>query len=151
MTVREYNRHVWDMAKHQLHPTGIYVVLAVLGTTHLSANPWFREPGIGWWRELGAFGLGFLGAWAVLYSTLLRVAGLKSLTVTFLVPYTLLALLYVYFAMPDPKLQTLSELSLSVGVLLGPAVPVWGATMWRWQQAKRETAHLRRPNWETDS
>ena len=71
--LREYERRVWDMAKHQLHPTFLFVAAQVAGATRLVAHASFAESG-GWAREGALFLASFLGAWACLYSTLLRVA-----------------------------------------------------------------------------
>src|SRR5262245_19114184 len=84
-TIKEYEGRVWDMARHQIHPTFLFVAAQVAAATRLLAHPAYAGDGAGL-REAALFLAGFLGAWGCFYSTLLRVAGLRSLTVTFVVP-----------------------------------------------------------------
>jgi hypothetical protein len=140
-SVREYEKHVWDMAKHQLHPTFVYVAAQVAGATRLLAHPAFEGPG-GWALETGLFLAGFLGAWACFYSTLLRVAGLKSVAVTLLVPAAALAAAAAWFAFPKPSEMSRATLLVAAALLSGPGVVGWAFTLLRWRAARRDAAGL---------
>ncbi len=142
LPVPEYKRRVWDMAKHLVHPAGIYALLQVLGMTRLLAHPLFEEPGAAWGREIALFAAGFLGAWAVLLSTLLRDAGLRSMTVTLLVPLTALGCGAVWFAFPAPDRMDESTLLMACLVLSGAAPIAWVGTVVRWYRARRECAAI---------
>lgn len=136
-TVREYERHVWDMARHQIHPTFLYVAAEVAGATRLLGHPAYAQDG-GGLREALLFLAGFLGAWGCFYSTLLRVAGLRSLAVTIVVPAAILAALAVWFALPAPDEMSGGMLLAAEVALAGPGVIAWVLTMRRWRLARRE-------------
>jgi len=141
LTVREYERHVWDMAKHQIHPTFLFVAAQVAGATRLLDHAAFQDTG-GWALETALFVAGFLGAWACFYSTLLRVSGLRSATVTVLAPTAVLAALAVWFAFPAPAEMSRGQLLAAAAVLVLPGVIGWPLTMRRWSVARREAASL---------
>jgi hypothetical protein len=138
-TVREYEKRVWDMAKTQIHPTFLYVAAQVAGATRLLDHPVYALDG-GVLREIAVFVAGFLGAWACFYSTLLRVAGLKSLAVTLLVPLAVLAALAIWFVFPAPDTMSRGALLGAELSLAGPGVVGWLLTMRRWRVARREAA-----------
>jgi hypothetical protein len=140
-TVPEYEQRVWDMAKHQLHPAGLYVLAAVAGLGRLLAHPALDAPGapvaeIAWF--LGVF----LGAWACFYSTMLRVAGLPSLTVTLLVPFTAAAALVTWFALPAPEEMDAATLWGASAALAGPGPVAFLLTLRRWRAHRRAYLHL---------
>ncbi len=139
--LREYEGRVWDMAKHQLHPTFLYVVAQVAGATRLLDHASFQADGAAL-REVALFFAGFLGAWACFYSTLLRVAGLRSVTVTVIVPAAALAALAIWFVFPAPAAMSQTALLAAALLLAGPGVVGWLATMRRWRAARREAARL---------
>jgi hypothetical protein len=141
LTIREYERHVWDMARHQIHPTFLFVAAQVAGATRLLDHPAFMDKG-GGLLEVALFVAGFLGAWACFYSTLLRVSGLKSVAVTVLVPLAVLAALAAWFAFPAPAEMSRGELLAAALALVLPGVIGWPLTMRRWRAARRETASL---------
>jgi len=139
LTVREYEKHVWDMARHQIHPTFLYVAAQVAGATRLLDHPVYLLGG-GGLRETALFVAGFLGAWACFYSTLLRVAGLKSLAVTILVPLAVLAALAIWFVFPPADTMSRGTLLAAELSLAAPGVVGWVLTMHRWRAARREAA-----------
>lgn len=135
--MREYERHVWDMAKSQVHPAFLFVAAQVAGATRLLDHASFSNPGAAL-RESALFLAGFLGAWACFYSTLLRVAGLRSLAVTVLVPLAVAAALAIWFVFPPPARMGAGTLLLAEALLAGPGVIGWVSTMKRWRAAERE-------------
>ena len=141
LTIREYERHVWDMARHQIHPTFLFVAAQVAGATRLLDHAAFQAPG-GWAGEAAFFVAGFLGAWACFYSTLLRVAGLRSATVTVLVPAAVLAALAAWFVFPAPADMSRGQLVAAALLLVLPGVVGWPVTMLRWRAARREASSL---------
>ena len=102
-TIREYERHVWDMARHLIHPTFVYVAVFVAAGTRLSMHALYSETGVGGVREGALFLAGFLGAWACFYSTLLRDSGLRSVAVTVLVPLAAATAVVVFAVLPGPS------------------------------------------------
>lgn len=138
-TIREYEARVWDMARHQIHPTALYVAAQVAGATRLLGHPVYADVG-GSLREIALFGAGFVGAWACFYSTLLRVAGLRSLAVTFLVPLAAAAALALWFVVPPPDRLSRAEVAWCELALAGPGVVGFAFTMMRWRAARREAA-----------
>ncbi len=140
MTLDEYEHRVWDMAKSVVHVPAIYAVAQVVGLTKLVGHPVFQQPAVGGLREAAVFLCSFLGAWAVFYSTLLRDAGLRSLTATLLVPASLLAALAVWFAFPAVDDMTRQALWTAVAILVGPGPLGWVITMRRWRIEKRRAA-----------
>jgi len=141
LTIREYERHVWDMAKHQIHPTFLFVAAQVVGATRLLEHPAFDAPG-GWALELALFVAGFLGAWACFYSTLLRVAGFKSVAVTVLVPLAWATAGALWFAVPAPAELSRGTLLVAAAALVQPGVVGWAMTLIRWRAARRRAASL---------
>jgi hypothetical protein len=141
MSVPEYEARAWDMARNLVHPAAFYVVIQVVGLTRLTAHPVFREPGAGW-LELALFVASFLGAWAVFYSTMLRDAGLRSLTVTFLVPLAFLALVVGWVALPAVVAMSDRDLATAALALVAPGPVAWIVTMVRWSRARREMAAM---------
>jgi hypothetical protein len=136
-TIREYEGRVWDMARHQIHPTFLFVVAQVAAATRLLAHPAYADAG-GWAREAALFLAGFLGAWGCFYSTLLRVAGLRSLAVTILVPLALLVAAAAWFVLPAPNVMDRGTLLAAELALVAPGVAGWALTMRRWRRARRE-------------
>ena len=134
-TIREYERHVWDMARHQLHPTFLFVAAQVAAATRLLAHPAYADGGA---REAALFLAGFLGAWGCFYSTLLRVAGLRSVAVTFLVPLAVLAALAIWFVLPAPDVMSRGTLLAAELALVAPGVAGWALTLRRWRRARRD-------------
>jgi hypothetical protein len=141
LTVREYERHVWDMAKHQIHPTFVFVAAQVAGATRLLDHAVFQESR-GWALETAFFVAGFLGAWACFYSTLLRVSGLKSVAVTILAPTAVLAALAVWFVFPATAEMSRGQVLAAALLLVLPGVIGWPLTMRRWSAARREASSL---------
>jgi len=137
LTMREYEKRVWEMAKHQIHPTFLFVAAQVAGGSRLLDHAAYLEPG-GGLREAALFVAGFLGAWACFYSTLLRVAGLSSLAVTVLVPLAVAAALAVWLVFPAPDAMSGGTLVAAEVALAGPGVLGWALTMRRWRVARRE-------------
>ncbi len=137
LTIREYERHVWDMARHQIHPTFLYVAAEVAGATRLLGHPAYADDG-GGLREVLLFLGGFLGAWGCFYSTLLRVAGLRSLAVTVIVPAAVVAALVFWFVLPAPDAMSRGTLLAAEASLVLPGVIAWAMTMRRWRIARRE-------------
>lgn len=143
MSLEQYEWHVWDMAKNLVHVPAIYAVAQIAGLTKLLPHALFQEPGVGAWREVGVFVCGFLGAWAAFYSTLLRDAGLRSWTVTFLVPGAVLGALLVWLAFPAVEDMTGAQAAWAAALLAGPGPLGWIVTMRRWRIEKRRAAeHL---------
>ena len=146
MSVPEYERRVWDMSRNLVHPAALYALIEVVGLTRLLSHPVFHREGSGAfgpvrWEWL-LFLASFLGAWAAFYSTLLRDAGLRSRTVTVLVPAALGALLLSFVAFP-----ALDEMSdghaLTAALLLAAPGPLaWVVTMRRWRSAEREVRRI---------
>ena len=140
MSLDEYEHRVWDMAKSVVHVPAMYAVAQVVGLTKLVAHPVFQQPTVGGMREAAVFLCSFLGAWAVFYSTLLRDAGLRSLTATLLVPLSVLASLAVWSALPEVGEMSRAELWTAVAILAGPGPIGWVITMRRWRIEKRRAA-----------
>ncbi len=143
MSLAQYDWHVRDMAKSLLHAAGLYVVLQAIALTRLIPHFVFREPG-GWWREIAVFLCGFLGAWAVMASTLLRDAGLRSWTVTILVPLTVVAVVLLFVAFPPTAQMSRAQVALAAALVSGPGPVAWLITMRRWRVEKRRAAALLR-------
>ena len=141
-SVREYETRVWDMAKHVLHATFLYVLAVVVGGTRLLFHPLADEPGTGAFVEAAIFAAGFLGAWACFYSTLLRDAGLRSLAITLLVPLAWAAAAALFFVFPESAAMTRGEFALAAALLVGPGPIGWVATMVRWRRHRREHASV---------
>jgi len=142
MSLEEYELRVWDMAKSVVHVPAIYAVAQVIGLTKLVGHPVFQEPTVGALREGGVFVCSFLGAWAVFYSTLLRDAGLRSLTATILVPASILAAIAVWAVFPSVGEMTRAEAWWAAAALAGPAPIAWVITMRRWRIEKRRVAPM---------
>jgi hypothetical protein len=136
-SIKEYEARVWDMARHQLHPTFLYVAAHVAAATRLLAHPAYAEDGA-WAREAALFLGGFVGAWGCFYSTLLRVAGLRSVTVTILVPLAVAVALAVWFVLPAPEATSRETLLAAELALVVPGVAGWLLTLRRWRRARRE-------------
>jgi hypothetical protein len=140
--VPEYERRVWDMSRNLVHPAAIYALIQVVGLTRVTSHGVFHRVGSGsfgvvrW--EWMLFLASFLGAWAVFYSTLLRDAGLKSRTVTFLVPASLLALCAGWTALPPVERMTDAQALWAAATLAGPGPVAWAFTMLRWRRARAE-------------
>ena len=109
---------------------------------HLLPHPLFQEPGAGLWRELAFFACGFLGAWAVLCSTLLRDAGLRSWTATVTVPLAVVVAVGVWVVLPDAAQMSRAEAGWAAVLLAGPGPIAWLVTARRWRLEKRRVAHL---------
>lgn len=142
MTLEQYEWHVWDMAKNVVHVPAIYAVAQVVGLTRLLPHPWFQQPGAGLWREIAVFVCGFLGAWAVFYSTLLRDAGLRSWTVTFLVPAAVLVAIALWAFFPPVDEMSATTALVGAALLAGPGPVGWVVTMRRWRIERRRAADL---------
>jgi hypothetical protein len=140
-SLREYELRVWDMAKHQLHPTALYVLAVVAGATRLLDHAVFQAPGA-WTRQAALFALTLLGAWACFWSTLLRVAGLPSRTITVLVPAAVAAAVAVWFAFPVPAEMSAAQAGAAAALLVGPGAIAWPLTWRRWRRARREAAAM---------
>ena len=138
----EYEARVWTMAKHQLHPTAIYVVAAVVGATRLLGHALLDEPGTGAGVELGLFACVFLGAWACFYSTMLRLAGLPSRTINVLVPLAIVATLAIWFAFPAPSAMDATTFWIGVASLGAPGPIAFVVTYRNWRRLRRAHAHL---------
>jgi len=139
-TLREYEVRVWDMARHVLHPTFLYVLAVVVGGTRLVQHPIVDERGTGTLVEAGLFVAAFLGAWACFYSTLLRDAGLRSLAVTLLVPLAFAVTAALFVAFPAPPEMSRGEFALAAALLVGPGPVGWVLTLVRWRRHRREQA-----------
>ena len=129
------------MARHQIHPTFLFVAAQVAAATRLCGHAAYVSPG-GGLREAALFLAGFLGAWACFYSTLLRVAGLRSLAVTVLVPIAVLVALAVWFVLPAPGAMSRETLLAAELALVLPGVVGFPLTMRRWRAARREAADI---------
>ena len=127
------------MARHQIHPTFIYVAAQVAAATRLLAHPAYADDGA-WAREAALFLAGFLGAWGCFYSTLLRVAGLRSVAVTILVPLAVVVALAIWFVLPAPEATSRATLLAAELALVVPGALGWLLTMRRWRRARREAA-----------
>lgn len=141
-TVREYEHRVWDMSRHLLHPAFLYVLAVVAGGTRLLQHPLTDETATSAALHAALFTGAFLGAWACFYSTLLRDAGLPSLTVTILVPAAALAAILVWAAFPAPPEMARATLWLAAACLVAPAPPAFVVTLVHWRRLRREHAHL---------
>ena len=142
LSLAEYDWRVRDMAKSVVHVPAIYAAAQVAGLTRLLPHPLFQEPGAGLWRELAFFACGFLGAWAVLCSTLLRDAGLRSWTATVTVPLAVVVAVGVWVVLPDAAQMSRAEAGWAAVLLAGPGPIAWLVTARRWRLEKRRVAHL---------
>ncbi len=142
LPVLEYHWRVRDMAKSVLHAAGIYVVAEVAAMSKLLGHPWFEATGLGGWREIAVFGAGFLGAWAVVLSTLLRDAGLRSWTVTLLVPFTVVVVAAVCVAFPPAAEMSSAQLAVALAGVSAPGPIAWGLTLRRWRMERSRAARL---------
>ena len=129
------------MARTQIHPAFLFVAAQVAGATRLLSHAAYEDGG-GSLREAALFLAGFLGAWACFYSTLLRVAGLRSLAVTVLVPAAALAAVAIWTLFPAPAAMSPTQLLAAEASLVLPGVIGWVLTMRRWRAARREAARL---------
>ncbi len=144
MSVAEYDWRVRDMAKNLVHPAALYAIAQVAGLTKLLPHPVFAAEG-GGWREAAAFACSFLGAWAVLLSTLLRDAGLRSQTVTWLVPLAVVSALAVWLVLPGVDALGAGSAAAAAAVLVVPGPVAWGLTVRRWRSERRRVAALLQP------
>lgn len=142
LSVPEYERRVWDMSRNLVHPAALYALIEVVGLTRLTSHPAFHRVGSGAWGpvrwEWALFLASFLGAWAVFYSTLLRDAGLRSRTVTLLVPAALLALLAGWLLLPAVADMSDAQALAAAAALAAPGPLAWIVTMARWRRARAE-------------
>ena len=77
-SVDEKDRRIWDMVLHLLHPAAIYVLFQLLLLDHLYDAPVLGREGPLSPVSLGIYACQFVGAWAVLYTVLLRDMGFRS-------------------------------------------------------------------------
>jgi hypothetical protein len=141
-TIPEYERRVWDMARHLVHPAAFYAVPVVAGGARLLGHPLLDDRGVGAAIEVALFLAAFLGAWACFYSTLLRDAGLPSRAVTVLVPLAWVVALVLWLAVPPPETLSARGFALAAAALAGPGPVAWLFTMARWRRHRREHAAL---------
>lgn len=142
LSLAEYDWRVRDMAKSLVHVPALYAAAQVVGLTRLLPHALFQEPIAGFWREIAFFACGFLGAWAVLYSTLLRDAGLRSWTATIAVPAALVVAAGIWLVLPETAEMSRAEALWAAALLAGPGPFAWVITMRRWRIEKRRVAHL---------
>lgn len=140
-TVAEYERRVWDMAGSVLHAPAIYVLAFVAAATRLLQHPASDGPGA-LAVEGALFAAAFLGAWACFYSTLLRDAGLPSLTITVLAPAAAATALALWFVAPGPDDAAPAVFWTGAAALALPAPLAFALTWRRWRRLRREHAHL---------
>lgn len=136
-TVREVNNRVWDMTLNLLHPTFLYVLFQLLILDHLSNAAPLADRSPLEWQSLAIYGLQFLGAWTVLYTTLLRDMGFPCPWGTILLLAALASVAAQYFVVTDPPNQATAAWVL-LGTQLGLAVVAWPLTMKRWWFLKRQ-------------
>ena len=136
-TISEVNNRVWDMTLNLLHPTFLYVLFQLLILDHL----WEAAPLQGRspleWQSLIIYGLQFLGAWTVLYTTLLRDMGFSSAWGTILLLVALAGVIAQYILIPEPPNDDTASWLL-LGTQLGLAGVAFPLTWWRWRGLKAQ-------------
>ena len=142
--IREYERRVWDMARHVIHPTFLYVIAVVAGSTRLLQHGIADTPGTGWQVELALFLAGFLGAWGCFYSTLMRDAGLASSAARLLIPLAVLGALAVWTVFPAPAAMDERTFWIAAACVVGPGPLGWAEAMLRWRSHRRQHADVLR-------
>ena len=128
--VADYDRGVWDMVQHLVHPVAIYVVLQIV-----MFSGWMNHPSLDG-PEAILFVLQFLGAWAVFYGTLLRDMGFESLAPLGLTAVAMGGAAWQFFLIEDPLLASGRGAAAFWAVQLVPAAVTWAWTFVRWRRLK---------------
>lgn len=131
--VRAYDRQVWDLVQHLVHPVALYVILEIVIWSRYADHPAVD----GW--GLVVFGGQFLGAWAVFYGTLLRDMDFRSYAPLALVVVALGGCVAMAF-LPHPANTTEATVRLFLGAQLVPALMAWAITFRRWRMLKAQHA-----------
>lgn len=131
--VRSYDRQVWDMVQHLVHPVALYVLLQVVISSRYADHPGLDGLGV------AVFAAQFLGAWAVFLGTLLRDMEFPSYVPLVLV---LLALAgcAAMFVLPHPANSSAPAVRVFMACQLVPAVVAWTVTWTRWRRLKARHA-----------
>jgi hypothetical protein len=139
--IRAVDAQVWDFTKHLVHPTAAYVILQAALWVALEDNAAFRAPRCGFLAESAVHLVQFLGAWSVLYGTLLRDMGRRTRAATLLLWFAAAGALgaWLYPDRRDPA--SADGLKLLLGTQLLAAVVSFGITMRTWRREK--AAHER--------
>ncbi|MCG3134153.1 MAG: hypothetical protein HMLKMBBP_01440 [Planctomycetes bacterium] len=141
--VKEYEARVWDMARHLLHPSAVYVAACVAGGVRLLGHPVFDEGAAGAAIELAMFLSVFLGGWACVLSTLMRDAGLPSATITVLAPLAAASAVAVWTVFPAPSAPGRDPmpgalLAAALALQFAPGAPAFAVTWTKWRRLRKE-------------
>ncbi|MSR75617.1 MAG: hypothetical protein EXS14_09150 [Planctomycetes bacterium] len=134
--IRATDDRVWDMVGNLVHPAALYVLLQLLIIDRFSNVPPWSTSG-----PLSALAIGlyvgqFLGAWAVLCTTLLRDMGLRSCGGTLLLLGASATVVLQYLLPIPAEMPTWFALTLpSMQALLGGVVFL--LTWLRWRREKK--------------
>lgn len=135
--IRAYESQVWDFAKHLVHPAAVYVAAQVALWVGLEGNAAFRGPRFGFWEESLVHGLQFLGAWAVLYGTLLRDMRERTVVPTLLAWFAFVGAVVVYAWPGRTEPAAADALRALLGLQLVAGVVGWAVVLRTWRRAKR--------------
>ena len=135
--VREKDNRVWDMVLHQIHPTFIYVLLQLVILSHLGRSAAIDAFGPLHPLSLAVYGMQFLGAWAVFYTTLLRDMQLQAPEGTLLLLWALAGAALQYLVVPNPSRADDGLVWTYLGIETLPGGVLWITTMRRWRRARR--------------
>ena len=148
-SLSEANNRVWDFALNLLHPAFFYVFLQLLILDHLSESAPLAGRGPLEPTSLAIYGMQFLGAWTVLYTTLLRDMGFHSSWGTVLLLAALAGAVAQYFIIPEPRGADDRAWAL-IGVQVGLAAIAWPLTVIRWRRLKTQWLDESRAAQESD-
>lgn len=137
-SIREVNSRVWDMVLNLVHPAAVYVILQLLMLDRMQRTPALEGHGPLAPVSLLVYGLQFLGAWAVFYTTLLRDMGYRSATGTVLVLGALAAAVLQYVLVPEPAEAGAGAAWAVLGSQGALAAALFPATFFRWRRCRAE-------------
>ena len=135
-SILEKDDAVWDLVFHLVHPSFIYVILQLVTFSHFQGSPELRGmPPLSLPAVL-LYGGQFLGAWAILYTVLLRDMGLKSPEGTWLLLLALAGAILAYLLIPDPSQAAPETILVFLGIQSGCGAILF-LTIWtRWRRYK---------------
>jgi hypothetical protein len=136
-TLAEANSRIWDLALNLVHPAGIYVLLQLVIHDHMGKTPPLVGRGPLEGLSLLLYVFQFLGAWTVLYTTLLRDMGYRSSWGTILLIGSVVGVVMQYVLFPDPWDAGPAAVRIFLWVNMCLAGLGWTLTAVLWRRLKR--------------
>jgi thioredoxin 1 len=135
-SIRQMESRVWDMVLNLIHPAALYVLLQLLILNHFWSSAALGPYGPLHPVSLAIYGLQFLGAWAVFYTTLLRDMGHHCPWGTVLCLAALVAVALQFVLFPKPE----DSAAIQIWIFLAPQLVLaglsWPLTYIRWRRLK---------------